>query len=463
MLFNSYEFIFFILPISVFGYFFIAQRSMEYAVWWLVAISLFFYTWWRPANLPVFLGSIVTNFVVAKNLQQIAAGKRRDLFLLGGIVFNLGLLGVFKYSTFAVENVNAVFSTQFPLPQWVLPLGISFFTFTQITYLVDVHRERRGGHPLPVYLLFVSFFPHLLAGPILHHQEMLPQFVDPKNATPSASQGLRGITLFSVGLIKKVLVADALTPFVTAGFDGGHPLSFADSWLTALAYYFRIYFDFSGYTDMAIGTALIFNIRLPFNFNSPYQTLTIQEFWRRWHITLGRFFRDYVYIPLGGNQRGARWNLCLLFAVASISGIWHGASWGFVLWGMLHGLAMMVHFVWKRSGRALPRPAAWLIMFLFLNASWVLFRAPNLPRAGTILSAMAGFSGVSFSGLDTDGSWLVGYLLLGFVVIFWPKNSNALLDDRCRPSILLLTGIAILVARSILQLHRLSEFIYFNF
>ena len=463
MLFNSYEFIFAVLPLSVLGYFLLARLARDYAVWWLGAVSLFFYAWWRAANLPIFLGSILTNFAIARGLQSRPDGRARHALLLFGVLFNLTLLGIFKYSRFAVENVNAVFSTSFPLPEWVLPLGISFFTFTQITYLVDMHREHRGGHSLPVYLLFVSFFPHLLAGPILHHAEMLPQFVDRKNSSPSWNHCWRGLALFGVGLAKKVLIADSLTPFVTAGFDGAGALGFAEAWLAALAYYFRIYFDFSGYTDMAIGTALLFNIRLPFNFDSPYQALTIQDFWRRWHITLGRFFRDYVYIPLGGNRHGARRNMCLLFSVALVSGVWHGASWGFVVWGAAHGVAMVIHFLWKRAGHSLPRPVAWLLMFLFLNVSWVLFRSPSLSRARELLWAMLG-GGSGFHRLAmADLKWLLAYLAIAFAVVFYPTNSNALARDEYRPSILIVGTIALLMARSILQLNRISEFIYFNF
>lgn len=480
MLFNSYEFIFAVLPASVLGYFLLGARSARAAIWWLVVVSIFFYAWWRPANLPLFLGSIVLNFAAGRYLN--CSGSHRKSVLSAAVGGNLALLAVFKYADFTVGNLNALFGSHLPLPGFVLPLGISFFTFTQITYLVDTYRRRGAGHPLREYALFVSFYPHLLAGPILHHQEMLPQFADPRNSRPRLDHLWRGLCLFGVGLSKKVLLADNLAPFARFGFDTAPSLGFLEAWLTTLAYCFQIYFDFSGYTDMAIGIALLFNIRLPFNFDSPYRALDIQAFWRRWHITLGRFFRDYVYIPIGGSRGTLGRTLVNLFAVALLSGLWHGASWSFVVWGAMHGAAMVIFHLWKRAGLRLARPLVWLVMFLFINVSWVFFRAPTWDRVGMMFDGLLGRSGiVLFSQLEPilgplkslgiefrplgilKVEELLAWLAVSFVVALWPHNSNALLDETRPVSSLRIAAIAALTALSVLHLNQLSEFIYFNF
>jgi D-alanyl-lipoteichoic acid acyltransferase DltB (MBOAT superfamily) len=364
----------------------------------------------------------------------------------------------------------------------VLPLGISFFTFTQIAYLADLYRSRGTRHSLSIYALFVSYYPHLLAGPILHHAEMLPQFADEKNHRPKWEHLWRGFCLFSIGLAKKVLLADAFAPYARFGFDVAPHLNFLEAWLCSLAYFFQIYFDFSGYTDMAIGVALMMNIRLPFNFDSPYRVCDIQAFWRSWHITLGRFFRDYVYIPLGGNRLNLPRTLVNLFAVALLSGLWHGASWSFVIWGALHGGAMVVHALWKKRAQPLPALAGWLLMFVFLNVSWVFFRAEDPVRMQTMLQGMAGANGlvlfsqlepwlgflksagVQFRPLSILGvEKLILYVALGFAVIAVPWNSNRLARSECAIHPAIVVGAALLAAISILNLHHLSEFIYFNF
>ena len=358
MLFNSFEFIFALLPVSVVLYFLASRISGWLAVSWLVLVSLFFYGWWRPENLPLFVGSILFNFGAASLLDSPQQRWPRRTILMAAIVGNLSLLATFKYSRFLVANGNHLLGTSIPLPDLVLPLGISFFTFTQIAYLVDIYKARGTRHSLSVYALFVSYYPHLLAGPILHHAEMLPQFADDQNRRPRWDHLWQGLCLFGIGLSKKVLLADALAPYARFGFDVAPQLNLLEAWFSSLAYFFQIYFDFSGYTDMAVGAALLMNIRLPFNFDSPYRSCDIQSFWRKWHITLGRFFRDYVYIPLGGNRLGGNRTLINLFGVALLSGLWHGAAWSFVAWGALHGVAMVVHALWKKRGRPLPAVAA---------------------------------------------------------------------------------------------------------
>jgi D-alanyl-lipoteichoic acid acyltransferase DltB (MBOAT superfamily) len=486
MLFNSFEFIFWLLPISLGGYFLAARASTRLAIWWLVCVSFFFYGWWNPSDLPLLIGSVLFNFAVGRYLQAERPAAHRKAALVTGIVLDLAVLGFCKYGAFFAANLGALLHFTIPLPSVRLPLGISFFTFTQITFLVDNYRERKEITPFRNFALFVSFYPHLLAGPILHHGDMLPQFADPENKRSRASALWRGLALFCVGLSKKVLLADALAPFARAGFDQMAAPSTLDAWLAVLAYTFQIYFDFSGYTDMAVGIAQMFNIRLPFNFNSPYRSTDIQAFWRRWHITLGTFFRDYLYIPLGGNKLGRGRTLANLFLVALWSGLWHGAAWSFVLWGGLHGIAMVIHNLWKRTGRVLPRALAWAIMFLFIVVSWVPFRATEWPRARVVLSGLCGANGtriplskptlerkwsrrlkemeVRFAALETkDAGVLAAYLALAALIAFWPRNSNLLLTSEHSAAWWQLVILATLAAASILQLNKLSEFIYFNF
>jgi D-alanyl-lipoteichoic acid acyltransferase DltB (MBOAT superfamily) len=486
MLFNSFEFIFWLLPISLAGYFLAARVSSRLAVWWLVAVSFFFYGWWNPADLPFLAGSVLFNFGVVSYLQSARPAHRRKAALLLGIAIDLAALGLFKYGAFAAANLAALVHHPVPLPSLRLPLGISFFTFTQITCLVDNYRHRESRTPFRNYALFVSFYPHLLAGPILHHGDMLPQFADPENKRPRAAALWRGLALFCAGLAKKVLLADALAPFARVGFDQMAAPSLLDAWLAVLAYTFQIYFDFSGYTDMAIGIALLFNIRLPFNFNSPYRSTDIQAFWRRWHITLGTFFRDYLYIPLGGNKLGRGRTLVNLFFVALLSGLWHGAAWSFVLWGGLHGSAMVIHNLWKRTGLALPGTLAWALMFLFIVVSWVPFRATDWPRTRVVLAGLVGANGtalplpkpalerkwshrlkeakVKFGKLETkEPGVLSAYLLLAALIAFWPRNSNLLVTSAQPAAWWHLVLLAALAAAAILQLNKLSEFIYFNF
>jgi len=304
-------------------------------------------------------------------------------------MLNLALLGYFKYTDFFISNMNAVLATNVPMQNIVLPLAISFFTFQQIAYLVDSYRGQTKKYSLLNYLIFVTFFPQLIAGPIVHHKEMMPQFYAAKNLLHNYRFIALGLFIFSIGLAKKIILADTFSIWATAGFDGQQALGFYAGWATSLSYTFQLYFDFSGYTDMAIGAALMFNIRLPINFNSPYKATDIQDFWRRWHMTLSRFLRDYVYIPLGGNRIGPYRTYFNLFATFLLGGIWHGASWMFVTWGALHGAALIVHRLWHKLGLRMWRWLAWCVTFLFINITWVFFRATDMQSATRVLGAMA--------------------------------------------------------------------------
>lgn len=485
MLFNSYIFIFAFLPIMLIGYFWLLRRRLIVgSKVWLVGGSLFFYGYWNIAYIPLLLFSILVNFFVGSGLANTndLRFKKKSL-LLFGIAFNIALLAYFKYTDFFLQNFNGIFSSNIPLPHIVLPLGISFFTFTQIAFLVDAYKSEVQEYDLLRYMLFVTYFPHLLAGPILHHKEMMPQFANKWNfALRWRNMGI-GLFLFSIGLFKKVVIADTFAEWANAGFNASVPLSFIEAWITSLSYTLQLYFDFSGYTDMAIGMSLMFNIRLPINFNSPYKAKDIQDFWRRWHITLSRFLRDYIYIPLGGNKVSHLRNYANLFSVFLIGGIWHGASWMFVIWGVLHGIAIVVHRVWKDLGFTMWGWLGWLITFNFVNIAWIFFRAENWEMAKKVLFAMVGLNGLLlppklatyFPFLESFGiqfgNWLanvnmsskeLGILTSVLLLIYVGKNSQEL-TSKFQPTWFYIITTGVILGISILMLHRISQFIYFNF
>ncbi|MDR6664968.1 MBOAT family O-acyltransferase [Rhizobium sp. 1399] len=355
----------------------------------MVIASLFFYSHWNVKYLPVILISIGANFLMGQRLANSESAANGRKFLLAvSITANIFALAYFKYTNFFINNANLIFSTGFDLKSITLPLAISFFTFTQIVYLVDSYKGETSHYNILNYALFVTFFPHLIAGPIVQHSHIMPQFASPRRWRPSSDHILQGLFIFGIGLFKKAGIADTLAPAVAAGFDHGRFLNFYEAWVTSLAYTFQLYFDFSGYCDMAIGASLMFNIVLPINFNSPYKALNIQEFWRRWHITLSGFLRDFIYIPLGGSRMSKRRTYINLLITFALGGLWHGATWMFVLWGVLHGLALVVHRVWTSAGLKLPKALAWLVTFLFINISWVLFRAEDWSAASKILWGM---------------------------------------------------------------------------
>ena len=479
MLFNSYEFLLVFLPAVVIGYFAVARLSARGANAFLAAASVAFYAWWKLDFVWILAGSIAANYFFGHRLSRdAAAGRAGKGVLVAGIAFNLALLGYFKYADFFISNINAATGLSLPLLRVALPLGISFFTFTQVAYLVDAWKGKAAEYSATNYVLFVTFFPHLLAGPIIHHREMMPQFADAALKRVDWENLARGLALFVLGLAKKVLVADPLAPWANAGFAHPGSLSFLDAWITMLAYVMQLVFDFSGYTDMALGAALMLNIRLPANFDSPYRSLDIQEFWRRWHITLSRFLRDYVYVPLGGNRGGEARTCVLYVATFAIGGFWHGAAWTYVAWGVLHGLALVVLHLWRKTGFSLPRPLAIAVTFLFVSACLVVFRAHSLPDAGAILGSLAGLSGVDARLTVPEWSWIargatytgeivngcVTLATLGFALVltFTPRNSTQVAESLpLRPSRALALGL--LAAVSLVHVQNATEFIYFIF
>jgi D-alanyl-lipoteichoic acid acyltransferase DltB (MBOAT superfamily) len=406
------------------------------------------------------------NYVVGNALNS---QKKHHMFskkylLFFSITANIALLGYFKYFDFFIENINLVFSSNIELLHLVLPLAISFFTFQQISYLVDSYRHETKEYDFLNYALFVTFFPQLIAGPIVHHKEMMPQFAKTKNKIKNYRNISIGLFIFSIGLFKKVVIADTFAVWATEGFDVITTLTLIEAWTASLSYTFQLYFDFSGYTDMAIGAALLFNIKLPINFNSPYKATDIQDFWRRWHMTLSRFLRDYIYIPLGGNRKGEFRTYTNLLATFIIGGIWHGAGWTFIFWGFLHGMALVIHRLWNRLGFKLYSWVAWFVTFNFINISWVFFRAKEWDDAIKVLSAMFDFSNI----LTVTGYQQIAYISLFLIIIFF-KNSNEIIKINFSKNIKIAIT-TFLFAVSILQLtnimvqeDKVSEFLYFNF
>ena len=420
MLFNSPAYIFLFLPVVVLGYFLLNHfRLVVAAKAWLVLSSLFFYGFWNPSYLALIIGSMLVNFALGVALHRgkraVIRGKyhhlKRNNILAAGVLFNLGLLGYFKYADFLIENFNLLLDRETGYLNLVLPLAISFFTFQQIAYLVDSYQQDTREYDFLNYCLFVTFFPQLIAGPIVHHSEMMPQFMKLRTKILDWRNVSAGVFIFSIGLFKKVVIADSFAIWANAGFDAVGPLGFYAAWGTSLSYTFQLYYDFSGYTDMAIGAALLFNIRLPINFNSPYKAIGIQDFWRRWHITLSRWLRDYIYIPLGGSRKGDSRTYANLFATFLLGGLWHGAGWTFIAWGAMHGIAIAVERLWGKYGIRLPSPISWFITFFLVNWAWVVFRAESFDDALKVYRGMLGMNGSGYfpgaeAWADISRPWL---------------------------------------------------------
>jgi len=489
MLFNSPEYIFLFLPIVWLVYFALNRKHLTLAAKsWLVLASLFFYSWWNLSYLALILTSVFVNFgvgtVFAKGKIEGAFSKKAVLGV--GIAFNLALLGYYKYTDFFIENLNALFGFELHFLHLVLPLAISFFTFQQMAYLVDSYRGLTKEYDFLTYTLFVTFFPQLIAGPIVHHKEMIPQFQQTRNKLVNYRHVAKGLFIFSMGLFKKVVVADTLSPLVGRGFDIATDLSMLEGWVTALAYTLQLYYDFSGYTDMAIGAALLFNIRLPINFFSPYKALTIQQFWRQWHVTLSRFLKAYLYIPLGGSKLGSFRTSVAILITFVVGGVWHGAGWTFVFWGALHGVGLVVYRVWQRVGIQFPRFLSWAMTFVFVTVGWVFFRAKTWGDALKVLKAMFSIEalilpkrlesvlaplsrfGVSF-GSPFD-ALLLTYTLLGgivgmFGVAVLARNSNEWLDRFQLNRRYLVWMVALFLTSFVFGAYLTiqTEFIYFQF
>ncbi len=489
MLFNSYVFIGAFLPVTLVVYRLLCLTGhTRLPFLWLVVASLFFYGWWNPVHVPLLMASIVANYLLGMKLTEpgAPAAAKRSL-LVFGITANLAVLAYFKYSMFIVDNVGALTGLDFGIRAVVLPLGISFFTFQKIAYLVDAAEGKAAEYRFLDYCLFVTFFPQLIAGPIVHHREMMPQFRQPEAMRFSHADFAMGLTFFVAGLWKKVVLADTLAGFATPVFAvaGEQALTAGEAWTGALAYSLQLYFDFSGYSDMAIGLALLFGIRLPFNFDSPYKSVNIIDFWRRWHMTLSRFLRDYLYVPLGGNRKGRGRRYVNLFLTMLIGGLWHGAAWTFVIWGALHGAFLIVNHGWHALRSALgwqssgSAAGVWLargITFLCVTLAWVFFRAESVGEAMGMLHAMAGANGwtsapLSLADLYEYRDQIQIALLLALALIA-PNTQEWIMGEggkrfaavpRWRFTPVWAGVAAACFLFTLTRLSAVSEFIYFNF
>jgi alginate O-acetyltransferase complex protein AlgI len=478
MLFNSYQFIFLFLPIALIGYFLMGRLGNLAPVIWLALASLAFYSVSNWQFVLLLLASIIFNYLIGLVLiSQRLRPAPRFAALTIGVAGDLLVLGYFKYAGFLAANLNAVFSTGLAL-DILLPVGISFYTFTQIAFLVDAYRGNVARYALPHYALFVTYFPHLIAGPILHHKDMIPQFERAEARRPSPHLILCGLIIFAVGLFKKTCLADGIQPLVSLAFGPNAP-SFDQAWIGALAYTFQLYFDFSGYSDMAIGISLMFGIFLPLNFNSPYKASSIIDFWRRWHMTLSQFLRDYLYIPLGGNRHGRSLRYVNLMVTMGLGGLWHGAAWTFVAWGALHGAYLCINHAWNNYGPAvaprfapLAKLAAFTLTFLSVVVAWVFFRADNMSTAIYVLSKMIDPTRITFG---RDEMAYTAFIILYAGIAWFAPNTQAIMgyDHRNRivgealsawqkrPAFLYAT--AAVLAFGILGIQQHSEFIYFRF
>jgi D-alanyl-lipoteichoic acid acyltransferase DltB (MBOAT superfamily) len=468
----------------------------------LILGGLFFYSFGQPLYLLVIVGSTTLNYFIGNAvIKGNAAGKNTRTLLVAGIAADLLVLGYFKYTAFFVENLNAAFGSHFIIPKIVLPLAISFYTFQQIAFLVDSHRGQVKLEGFLDYCQFVCFFPQLIAGPIVRFNNIMPQHHSLKGKIFNYRNISTGILLIAVGLFKKVILADSLAVWADYGFDRLESLNAVTAWVTSLSYTFQVYFDFSGCIDIAMGSACLFNIKLPVNFDSPYQALSIQDFWRRWHITLSEWLRDYLFLPIAYFTMNRIHNPTLLkikaeywgYGIAALAtmlpaGIWHGAGWNFLLWGGLHGMALIVYRAWKKARKKLPDALAWFLTFNFINLTWVIFRADSFNDAYKVIRGMFSFAdwsmGEFFDFLSAPGGFLANYgiqfhslpltpgnnlravllILLSFFIVLVLKNSNRLLSAKISPlKSALWSGVFIFISLLSLFFEVSSEFIYFRF
>lgn len=446
MLFNSYEFLFVFLPVTLVGFYLLGRASLALALSWLAMMSFAFYAspeviygqfcgaecanGWLPAI--ALAGSMFTNFAAGHLILRAAPGRSRYWVTATAITANLSLLAYLKYRGFLVENIALLFGDAV---RWdvVMPAGVSFYTFTQIAFLVDAYKGKVKSLRLHEYALFVLWFPHLIAGPILHHAEMIGQFKRPWTVWFQPRNVAVGLAIFSVGLFKKIWLSDEFAIYAKAVFAAPESASFVETWLGVAAYTLHIYFDFSGYSDMAIGLSRLFNVDLPLNFYSPYKATSIIDFWRRWHISLSRFLRDYLYIPLGGSRRGKLRRYVNLFVTMLLGGLWHGANWTFVIWGALHGTYLIVNHAWRQTGIRLPTLVAWPLTLLCVMIAWVFFNAPNMASALVILNTMATGNAAAAAPVIKEFWRAVGYVAVGSAIVLVLPNTQQLFSVPFNP------------------------------
>ncbi len=471
MLFNSYIFIFAFFPICIAAWY-LLNHFKKYTLGKisLLISSLIFYAYYNVNYGLIIISSILVNYLLSHIMICSTKQVLRKFAFAFGLLFNIGLIAYYKYTDFMIDNINLLFKTDLPLMHILMPLGISFFTFQQLSYVIDSYKKDIPKYSLLDYSIFVLFYPQLIAGPIVLHDEIVPQISSKTNKAFDFKIFSRGFYLFTLGLAKKVLVADFLSKFSSFAFDTTSQITSMDAWIGVLAYTFQIYFDFSGYCDMASGIANMYGMELPMNFNSPYKAVDIIDFWDRWHITLTRFFTRYIYIPLGGSRKGTVRTYLNILIVFLVSGIWHGAGWNYILWGLLHGVANILNKIFKKPIKKIPIISR-IATFVFVSITWVFFRAKNVSYALEMLKNMFSFS--SFAVSDTikgnlsfvPGSWyIIALALIGIVIYLSMFSKNALeKSEKFTPKLLNGVMTIILFVFSVLQLSQVSEFLYFNF
>lgn len=492
MLFNSYIFVLAFFPIVLLGWFGLNHFKLHLtAKVFLILASLFFYGYYNWWYLLIIVFSVILNYTFSSIMLSERSGcqKVRKLIFALALTVNIGSLFFFKYFDFFIENINAIFKTSLPFLNIALPLGISFFTFQQLSYVIDSYRgdENIKKYNLFDYALFVTYFPQLIAGPIVTHDEMVPQFADESKKKFNSDNFAKGLYAFALGLGKKVIIADSFGLLVDAGFAEVSKLGTVNAIIVMLAYTFQIYFDFSGYCDMATGIGKMMNINITMNFNSPYKAIGIVDFWKRWHITLTRFFTRYIYIPLGGNRKGNVRTYVNILIVFFVSGVWHGANWTFIVWGLLHGAANVVtRLIDKKTGwfsqkkNKVLKVFLWLLTFVFINLTWVIFRADSLVQAGDYFGQLFNFNGFGsvtelLKNMYTGGFELVGYFIHKFAIIapvcifvfafigsVWMKNTNERINNF-KPTVVKTLYTPAILFWCIMSFAGVSSFLYWNF
>ncbi|MGE5391488.1 MAG: MBOAT family O-acyltransferase [Deltaproteobacteria bacterium] len=481
MQFNSYIFILAFLPFTLVGYYLLNRYGRNIlAKVLLLVMSLVFCSYFNYKYLYIICASALINYVFSRLMLDPERSEPQKKWLLFAVIsLNLLMLFYFKYFNFFIENVNVLFQSSFELKNIILPLGISFLTFQQIAYAVDSYRGETADYRFLDYAVFVAFFPRLVAGPIVLHGEIIPQLNEAKNHSINYGNFSYGILMFAVGLAKKVFIADLFANAVGWGFGSVGSLTALDAVIVMLSYTFQIYFDFSSYTDMALGIGLMFNIRLPINFNSPYKALSIQDFWKRWHLTLTRFLTKYLYLPLGGNRKGRGRTYVNIMIVFLVSGLWHGANWTFVLWGFMHGLASVLHRRFKAQWNQVHPVVQWFFTFLFVNIAWVFFRADSITQGFTLIKRMANLQAAGISpalldcfdlpvitGLESlfkvsvNGLDALLFMAFAFVIVLCFKNLN---EIKFKPTVFNAVCTVLLLVCSILSMSSISAFIYQKF
>lgn len=460
MLFNSYQFIAVFLPVTLLGYYLLASHH-QWRLSWLLLASITFYAYWDVRFLPLLLLSILINWFLSLKLSN----QNTNVLIALGVFFNLLLIGIFKYLDFFTGTVFGVMDKPFVPFDLILPLGISFFTFQQISYLIDRSRGKADTYPLLDYALYVIYFPQLIAGPIVRHNEIIPQYNKSPLRPGIYHHIAAGLLLFAIGLLKKTLIADQLAKTASPLFDSaaaGTLLTMGEGWVASASYSLQLYFDFSGYSDMVIGLGLMMGMTLPINFNAPYRAASIRDFWRRWHMTLSRFLRDYLYIPLGGNRFGTSRLLLALLITMFLGGLWHGAGWTFVVWGLMHGIALMLNHVWHLKGFKLSGYIAWPLTLLFLMIGWVIFRAESLSTAYSILGSMFGENGLVLTLHDSPNRW---FSLVAFLFAVLGPTSQMIAQHKLRANRFVAVSLAVLIFYLTLNVASdgYTEFLYFQF